>query len=546
MDKTELTNAILTGIEGLKAHWREDLSSGFLVFLIALPLSLGIAVASGLPAMAGVISAVIGGVFVSRVNGSVLTITGPAAGLIVVVLDAVTRLGEGDPLAGYQFTLAAILVAGLLQVVLGYYKAGSLSAFFPTSVVHGMLAAIGIIIMTKQFHVLLGVTPDAGDLFSSIAQIPQSIFNLHADVAFIGISGLLILIFWHKVNHPLLQKVPAPIAVVLMGIVFGWLFGLQNKSIDADSAQLASVENGSRYLVAVSNDFFSSFYAPDFSKFFTFAFWQSVIAICLVGSLETLISTQAVDKLDPEKRHSDLDKDLTAVGAGNALAGMLGGTMMISEVVRSSANIRNCAKTGWANFFHGLIMLMFVVFFAGVLQSIPLAALAALLIYVGFQLAAPKEFFRVMNIGSEQFLMFLVTIISVLATDLLIGVLIGIVVKLSIHMLRGVWWDNLFTIYFTIEQKGKNIININLNGSALFCNFLPLKKALDDLPQGKYLIFDLSNAYLIDHTVMEYLHNFMQDYKNRGGKYRQEGDSIHTFSDHDLAARLMTHDDRKQ
>lgn len=552
MNKTTFLPTPATGIAGLKAHWKSDLMSGFLVFLIALPLSLGIAMASGLPPMAGILSAIVGGMFVSRVNGSFVTITGPAAGLIVVILDAVQGLGNGDPIAGYQYTLAAIMVAGLLQIVMGYFKAGSLSAFFPTSVVHGMLAAIGIIIMTKQFHVMMGVTPNPGSLFSSMAQIPHSIVNLNAEIALIGILGLILLILWSKIKHPLLSKIPAPILVVLMGIGLGTYFDLEHMHIFHVPHQLEMLtghivhENqvGPNYLVAISNHFMSSFYAPDFSKFFSFEFWKAVVSICLVGSLETLLSTLAVDKLDPYKRHSNLDKDLVGIGAGNALSGLIGGSAMISEIVRSSANINNGAKTGWANFFHGSIMLLFVVLFPQVIHSIPLAALAALLVFTGFRLASPKEFVKVLKIGTEQFFLFVVTIISVLATDLLIGVAIGIAVKLYIHILRGVWLSNLFKIHFNINQYDDDHINVRLNGSALFTNFIPLKKALEALPVGKNITLDLTNAYLIDHTVLEYLHDFKHDYENQGGHFDQRGDAIHSFSDHDLAARIMTPDDR--
>ncbi|SMG65984.1 sulfate transporter family protein [methanotrophic bacterial endosymbiont of Bathymodiolus sp.] len=541
-----------TGIAGLKKYWHQDLISGFLVFLIALPLSLGIAMASGLPPMAGILSAIVGGILVSRINGSFVTIAGPAAGLIVVILDAVQSLGEGDPIAGYRFALAAIVIAGLLQIIMGFFKAGSLSAFFPTSVVHGMLAAIGIIIITKQIHVMLGASPEPGSLFSSMAQVPHSIMTMNDEIALIGLVGLLIMILWGKLQHPLFSKIPAPIIVVLWGIGIGLLFDLHHAhfyhmpdQIEALSGHFFhSDEVGPKYLVAISDHFMSSFYFPDFSKFFTFEFWVAVVSICLVGSLESLLTTMAVDKLDPYKRHSNLDKDIMGIGAGNTVAGLIGGTAMISEVVRSSANINNGAKTGWANFFHGAIMLLFVFLFPGVIHSIPLAALAALLVFTGFKLAAPTEFVKVLKVGTEQFFMFIVTIIGVLATDLLIGVAIGIVVKLAVHIIRGVWWSNLFKIHFSITEIESDKITVKLDGSALFSNFLPLKKAMDNLPRGKKITLDLTNAYLIDHTVLEFMHDFMHDYANDGGQCQQRGDAIIKFSDHDLAARIMTADER--
>ncbi len=520
-----------TGLAGLKENWRTDLQSGFLVFLIALPLCLGISVASGFPPSAGIITAIIGGVLVSRISGSFLTINGPAAGLIVVVLAAVQALGEGDALAGYRYTLAAIVVASFLQVLMGIFKMGQLSSFFPTSVVHGMLAAIGIIIIATQSHVMLGVTPEPGSLFSIIAQIPHSLLNMKTDIVLISFLGLLILIIWPLIG----SRIPAPVIVVLAGIVFAWHF---------DLAQESAI-SGSNYLVALPDNFLAGFYFPDFSKITTIAFWEAVLSISLVGSLESLLSATAVDKLDPYKRSSDLDRDLTAVGIGNLVAGLMGGLPMIAEIVRSSANINNGAKTAWANFFHGLILLLFVVLFTGFIQSIPLASLAALLVYTGYRLASPQTFARAMEVGKEQLFLFVVTIIGILATDLLIGVTLGIVVKLAITLVRGVWPSNLFKIHFAIQQQDNDTLVVKLLGSALFSNFLPLKKALARLEKGKTIIFDFSDGYLIDHTVMEFIHDFKLNYEAQGGQCRKTGKALETFSDHALAARLMTADDRK-
>ncbi|MDD2723020.1 MAG: SulP family inorganic anion transporter [Methylovulum sp.] len=528
MDKGILSK---TGLAELKAHWRDDLQSGFLVFLIALPLCLGISVASGFPPSAGIITAVIGGVLVSRISGSHLTINGPAAGLIVVVLAAVQALGEGDALAGYRYTLAAIVVASLLQILMGVFKLGRLSAFFPASVIHGMLAAIGLIIMVTQTHVMLGVTPDSGGLLSMVAQIPHSLLNMNGQTMLISFLGLEILILWPLIN----TKIPAPVIVVLVGMLFAWHFGLDKQA----------TSKGMGYLVAIPDDFLSSFCFPDFAKISTVAFWEAVLGISLVGSLESLLSAAAVDKLDPDKRSSDLDRDLTAVGIGNLVCGLIGGLPMIAEIVRSSANINNGAKTAWANFFHGLLLLLFVVLFTRLIQNIPLASLATILVYTGYKLTSPKVFARVRDIGKEQLLMFIITIIGILALDLLSGVVLGIIVKLAINLLRGVWFSNLFKIHFTIEQKTNGTLVVKLLGSALFSNFLPLKQALAKLEKGRSIIFDFTAGYLIDHTVMEFIHDFSEDYEAQGGQCRTIGEALSTFSDHQLAARLMTEDDRR-
>lgn len=541
-----------TGFAGLEENWRADLLSGFLVFLIALPLCLGISMASGFPPSAGIITAIIGGILVSRLSGSFVTINGPAAGLIVVVLDAVQNLGQGDAMAGYRYTLAAIVVASVLQIAMGFFKAGRLSAFFPASVVHGMLAAIGIIIMAKQIHVMLGVTPEKGSLFFTIAQIPHSIINLNPEIAMIGLTGIAILIFWQVVPYPKWKMLPAPILVVLAGIGLGYFYDLDHEHMylflpDAHFLPHHEATVGPKFLVAISDNFLSSFYFPDFSKIATTEFWEAVVAICLVGSLESLLSAVAVDKLDPYRRHSDLDKDLLAVGTGNLAAGMIGGLPMIAEIVRSSANCNNGAKTGWANFFHGAFLLLFVVLFPRLIHSIPLASLAALLVFTGFRLASPKEFAKVMGIGKEQLFMFVVTIIGVLATDLLIGVAIGIAAKFAIHMLRGVRVNNLFKIHFVQEPLADGSILIEIVGAAIFSNFLALKSALAGIEKGKKIIFQLTNAYMIDHTVMEFMHDFQHDYEAEGGKCLFLGMDYHdTYSRHPLAVRKMKPDHMKR
>lgn len=546
MSTTSLEALPKTGIAGLKENWRSDLLSGFLVFLIALPLCLGISMASGFPPSAGLITAIVGGLLVSRLSGSYVTINGPAAGLIVVVLGAVQELGDGDAMAGYRYTLAAIVIASVLQILMGVFKAGRLSSFFPAAVVHGMLAAIGIIIMAKQIHVVLGVTPEKGDLISTIMQIPNSFLNLNTEIAIIGFSGLVILIVWNMIKNRYLKMIPAPLIVVLVGMALASYFDLEHQHMYLFHPEFEFLPHheetiGPKFLVTIPENFFASFYFPDFGKLGTLEFWEAVVSIGLVGSLESLLSAMAVDKLDVYKRHSNLDKDLTAVGAGNLVSGLLGGLPMIAEIVRSSANVNNGAKTGWANFFHGVLLLVFVALFPHLIHSIPLAALASLLVFTGFRLAAPKEFIKVKDIGKEQLFIFIITIIGVVATDLLIGVAIGILVKLSIHSIRGVKFTHLFKIDFVIERKSGDVIVIDISGAAIFSNFLALKTALAELEQGKTVIFQLNDAYLLDHTVMEFFHEFEHNYLNKGGRVEFQGLEYHeSVSEHPLAARRIS------
>lgn len=526
------------------SSWRSDMLAGFLVFLIALPLSLGVAVASGFPPMAGIISAIIGGLLVSRINGSTLTITGPAAGLIVVIFASVQNLGQGDMLSGYRYTLAAIVVSGLLQILLGHYKAGRLAAFFPASVVHGMLAAIGIIIMTKQLPVMMGLhVESSSNMLVNILQLPQVQAFFTPRIGLIALLALCILIEWPKLQHPLLKRIPAPLLVIISGIGMGYWSDLSHFQPDALFNLPETININGPFLVSIPDSLLASIVYPDFSKVASLAFWESVIAIGLVGSLETLLSSAAVDKLDPEKRYSDLNRDLQAIGIGNTLAGMIGGLPMIAEIVRSSANIEYGARTGWANFFHGGFLLLFVILFPQIINSIPLASLATLLVYTGFRLASPQSFAKTLDLGKEQLLIFVITIISILASNLLVGVMLGILAKLLIHLFRGVSLKNMLCISYHLHQQAKDTYQVTISGSAIFSNFIALKSELATLETGKTVLFDLTDIYLIDHTVMDFIEAYRDNYIEQGGRCEIHGLSEHkAYAEHPLAARINKRD----
>ncbi len=542
-NSSSVPEAPKTGLAGLAQNWQADAMSGFLVFLIALPLCLGISMASNFPPQAGIITAIIGGMLVSRINGSFVTINGPAAGLIVVIFDSVQALGKGDAMAGYKYTLAAIVCASIIQTLMGYFKAGKLSAFFPSSVVHGMLAAIGIIIMSKQIHTLLGVKPDAKTLFQTIGQIPHSFVEMNPEVAFIGGLGLGILIVWSYLKNRYLKMVPGPLVVVLVGLALGQYYDLEHEHVylflhNDPILPHHEFTIGPKFLVAIPEHFMSGFSFPDFGLVGTLEFWEQVVTICLVGSLESLLSAAAVDKLDTYKRYSDLNRDLTAVGIGNTLCGLVGGLPMIAEIVRSSANINNGGKTAWANFFHGTFLLIFVALFPRLIHEIPLASLAALLVFTGFRLASPREFVKTWEIGYEQLVVFVITIVGVIATDLLIGVAIGMFAEFIVHLLRSVNWHEVLRLYFKVEENEPGVFHVRVDGAAFFANFLSLKSELATMPEGKTLIFDLSEADTVDHTVMEFIHDFCEDYERRGGHAEMRGLDQHIASSgHPLAAR---------
>ena len=518
--KTEnKTNIPKDGLAGLKENFSADALSGFLVFLLALPLSLGIAKASEFPAIFGLITAMVGGVIVSFFAGSKLTIKGPAAGLIVIVAGAVTEFGGGEQ--GWKLALGTIVVAGIIQVLFGLLKFGKLSDFFPLSAVHGMLAAIGIIILSKQIHILAGVNPLGPDGKSMVEPlellelIPSTLshFFEHKEVAIIGIISLIIVFGWPLLKIGVLKKIPAPLVVLAVSIPLAMALGMHNIPEHIENGvtikafnPLVNFEKGFFDILGVNVSFDGWSQTGTFIKY--------VIMFALVGSLEALLTDKAIDMQDPYKRKSDMNKDLIAVGIGNIVAGILGGLPMISEVARSSANIANGGKTRWANFFHGIFILLFMIFAVSFSNYIPNAALAAMLIGVGYKLAHPKSFGHIAKIGTEQMAIFIVTIFVTLSTDILIGIIAGIVLKLIIHLYHGSPIKHLFNAKTVIEDN-----TIKVKGCAVFSNFIGIKKAIDSFKRTEHVIFDVSTCKIVDHTVIENLHHIKEDFEDEGGSF---------------------------
>jgi len=530
----------LTGLAGLKAHWKDDVLSGFMVSLIALPLCLGIALASGVPPMAGLTAAIVGGLLMSRITGSYVTISGPAAGLIVVTLGAVESMGGGDPLTGYKYALAAIVVAGVIQTIFGMLKVGKLGDFFPSAAVHGMLAAIGIIIMVKQLFVALGTKAEGHELFEVIAEIPQAVVNMNPEIALIAMVSLFILVGHSKVKFKPIKMIPAPMWVVVVAIPMSHLFDLFHEH----HYRLVGIDYvlGPKYLVHLPENVMDGIVFPNFGMIGSGVFWVAVVSIALVSSIESLLSASAVDTLDPYKRKSNLNRDMSAMGGGSAISGLLGGLPMISEIVRSSANVINGAKTQWANFFHGGFLLLFLLFGKPIIEQIPLAALAAMLIHVGFRLASPKEFRHVREIGRAQLVIFLTTIIMVLATDLIIGIAAGIIMKFIIHLIYGAPLKYLFRTKFDYEEEpNANHGIIHLHHSAIFSNYLSLKKEIESHHDKDHLTIDFQDVNLIDHTFRSHLHELMEEWESEGKKIELiNKDHLVPVSDHPLAARVAS------
>lgn len=528
--KTQSNTAPATGLAGFKQNWKNDLLPGFMVFLLALPLSLGIAKASGFPPAMGVLTAMIGGLFTSFFKVSPLTIKGPAAGLITVCSAAVLEFGGGEQ--GWHTVSAIIAVMAAIQIIFGLLKFGSLSDFFPHSAVHGMLAAIGIIIIAKQIPVLLGDDPSiykGEGPIELLMDIPRFITHAHWHIAVVGLIGLAILFILPQLKFNFLKTVPGPMFVLLMAIPLSLYWHFK--------------ETEPAYSLVTIGDFWGSV-GPnaDFSQIGTFAFWKYVFMFLFVSSLESLLTVKATDNLDPYKRVSDYNGDLKAQGAGNLISGLFGGLPMISEVVRSSGNVSFGARTKWSNFFHGGFLLLAMLLLIPVIEMIPNAALAAMLIFAGYRLAAPKEFIHTYHIGKEQLAIFLTTIIVTLAEDLLLGIAAGILVKFLFHLYNGASLQSLFSAKYDLKEAGDREFVLTVRESAVFSNLIGYKKLLTSLPEGAAVRIDFSKAKLIDHSFMAFVSHFQKEYNGRGGNMELVGLRRHRcLSDHPLATRTLKH-----
>jgi MFS superfamily sulfate permease-like transporter len=482
------------------------------VFLIALPLSLGIAMASGFPPISGVLTAIIGGMIVTFLGSARLTIKGPAAGLIVIALGAVQELGAGDPMLGYRRALAVGTVAAGVQIALALLGAASIGVAMSPSVVHGMLAAIGVIIISKQAHTLLGVAPEAKEPLQLLAEIPKSIAHSNPEILMLGILSLVILFGWPLIRTRWAKAIPAPVLVLAVAVPLSLWLDLDHSHAYQFLSHQFHV--GPEFLVQLPGSLLEALVFPDFSVVFSAASLKYAVMFALVGTIESTLSVLAVDSMDPEKRPSNLNRDLLALSLGNLCSSLLGGLPMISEIVRSKANVDAGAQSRWANFFHGAFLLAFVALAPGLLHEIPLAALAAMLVYTGARLASPRELWHVKQIGLDQLALFVTTLIVTLATDLLVGVASGLVLKIVLHRIRGATFTQIFRARVEKSQQGSEL-RLTLHGAAAFTSLISVRRALADLdPSCRKVVIDVSDAAIVDHTFLSRLEGLSNEWPN--------------------------------
>ena len=494
-------------VKNMFKELKSDLPASIVVFFVAVPLCLGIALASGAPLFAGIIAGIVGGIIVGIASGSPLGVSGPAAGLAVIVLTSIATLGS------WPAFLLAVVLAGILQLIMGFAKAGFIAYFFPSSVIKGMLTGIGLLIILKQIPHALGYDKDAigDDSFfqfdgeNTISAITKAFDVITPGAILIAAISIAILILWDKVltkKHKVFQLIQGPIVVVVLGIAMNYLFqsGTLNFSLAEDQVVRLPVADN-------LNDFFSFFTFPDFSAITNLKVWEVAVVLAIVASLETLLCVEATDKMDPQKRVTPTNRELKAQGLGNIVSGLIGGLPITQVIVRSTANISFGGKTKMSAILHGVFLLISAITIAGLLNMIPLASLAAILIMVGYKLAKPALFKQMYKMGWEQFVPFIVTIVAILLTDLLKGITAGLIVGGFYALLHSYRNSHHMKEIITTED-GIQTYHLVLAEEVSFFNKANVVKELDEIPANSKVIIDFSKSKSVAHDVLELIKDY--------------------------------------
>jgi MFS superfamily sulfate permease-like transporter len=527
-----MENTPKSGIQGLIDNWQSDLIAAISVSLIALPLSLGIALAAGAPAMSGIFSAIVGGVVTTLYRGGHISVNGPAKGVIGVILLGIALMDD-DTGQAFNYVLAAVVVSGAMQMLLGILKLGRLADIFHSSVIHGILVAIGIIIFAKQIHVAMDThSEDPGiiqNLIDAVVYLPQA----NPFVLIIALTGLLLILFHSKISNRIFHLLPPPMWVIALSIPFVYAFNF----FDEQSLSFfgETYEVGPHLLLDIPDTITDSIMYPNFGKIHTIEFWTTAFSILIISSIESLAIAKAVDKIDPYKRKTDLNKDLTGIGLSTVVAGCIGGLPIIAVIIRSTVNIHNGAKTKWSNMYQGILLLIFIVILSPVMRQVPLCAFAILLVYTGFKLASPSVFKQMYSQGTEQLVFFVVTMVLTLYTNLLIGLLGGLVFVLITHMLLArlsipQFFKMVYKSRTKLIQLSDNDFDLKIRGIANFLGIIKVDKLVAQIPSGANINIDLSETRLVGITYMDYLVEYLKAQRATGGEVFITGLDSHVSS----------------
>ncbi|MEL0455140.1 SulP family inorganic anion transporter [Flavobacteriaceae bacterium SZ-1-7] len=491
---------------------KKDLPASIVVFFVALPLCLGIALASGAPLFSGLIAGIVGGIVVGALSGSNIGVSGPAAGLAAIVLTAIGTLG------GYQNFLVAVVIGGVIQLIFGFLKAGVIGYYFPSSVIKGMLTGIGIIIILKQIPHFFGydAEPEGADSFfeasgeNTFSAILNIFDNITVGSTIIGVIGLAILILWDRVltkKAKIFQLIQGPLVAVILGIIF-YSVTQSNEALAISQSHLVSVP-----VPEDTASFMAQFSFPNFAVITNTDVWIVAFTIALVASLETLLCVEATDKIDPHKNVTPTNRELLAQGTGNIISGLIGGLPITQVIVRSSANIQSGGESKMSAIIHGFFLLISVILIPRLLNMIPLSVLAAILLVVGYKLAKPKLFKQMYDLGWKQSIPFTVTVLGIVFIDLLYGIGLGLLVGIVVILLKS--YQNSHFLHIEDKSNGKHKIKMSLAEEVTFFNKGAILKELDSLPRDTFLEIDLLKTRYLDNDIIEILEDFLFKAKER-------------------------------
>lgn len=530
------------GLIGWKQSWKGDLRASISVAFIAIPLGLGIGLASGVPPLAAVIPCVVGGLFISWFSGGNIAVHSTPKMLIGVTAAAVLTLGGDDLFLGYRLFLATVVVAGLIQFVLGILRLGIIGELVPASVIKSLLSAVGVIIIVKQIPTLIGAQYGSAPLVQTIKDIPAILLDMNPIIAAMGIVAVAVMFLHSRIQFPIIKAVPAAVWVILIAEIYSYGLGFA----DGGSMDLFGITwaFNKEFLIDIPNEIAGAIVTPDFSSWRSSDFWNIVVAVVVISSIEGILSAKAIDRLDPLKRKSNVNKELSAMGIGSSLSGMLGGLPVIPAIVATSVGVNHNGKSQLLDTFQAVMILVLVVLLGSQLQHIPLAALAGILIHTGYKLLNPREILNIYRIGLDQILIFLVTLLVTLSKDLIVGIGVGIALTILIHMIRLRSVVKMFTILFrpnivSYQEDDDRSYYISVRGYSNFLNYPRLKSALDLIPHDSLIIVDLSLAEFIDHSVMEHLAEYEESHIRKGGDFEILGLDTHFSStSHRLSVRF--------
>jgi MFS superfamily sulfate permease-like transporter len=522
------------GLQGLKKHWKSDLLASVFVFVMSLPFCFSVAFGAELSIVSGLITAIVGGLVINFIGGASMSIKMPTIGLVPIIIWGIHHLGGGYPDTGLQLWLAVLVLAGIFQMILGLARVGDLLALIPDVVIYGLLSTIAIDIFARQLHYLIGVIPTSEGTFNLLMEFPSNlIYQSKPDIIFISAICLTILFISTTFRKRHESILPASMAVLIVAGLMGWYLDIGNK-------------DGSQYLVLNSGTLPSSFQWPEFSRIYSWEALEVVLVVALFSSLESLLNIKSVEALDFYRRKSNINRELMALGFGNILCGLLGGMPMSSSMVQSAANINSGARTRWSGFFVAVYLGGFFILFTSLLGYLPWVVFSSVLVYLCHHLLSKRLIHNIREIGKEQFLIYICTIIATLGGGLLIGLLVGWICSLIISLYLGATLKSLFVATVKVVNFSNGHSKIAVKSAAVASNYLSIRRQISKIPKGNQIYLDFSKSDVVDYSLMELIYHHPYNYNTTEGSIELQGIEEHdAISEHPLSTRILKDKSKK-